>query len=116
MTPADDRSPLTKRLAEIMPKRPESPNLHSRLFYPEMSPARIAADSFTGWLEGALPADEREMMLLLWSFGEILCGQTENLLNQWIKIATELQNTQTPAPLIFPGITLKRDGTKEGKR
>ena len=55
----DNRSPLMKRLAEIMPKKPEPPPLDNKLAMCafEMHPIRMAAESFSSWMNDDLPAN-----------------------------------------------------------
>jgi hypothetical protein len=78
----DNRSPLMKRLAEIMPKKPETWNSVSSVMRVEMHPIRQSAESFLSWLGDDLPADRNEMLATLWVFGEILNGEMERILNE----------------------------------
>ena len=74
-------SPLMKRLAEIMPKKPERPKKANEMMHFEMRPIRMAADSFTAWMGDELPANREELRAMLWVFGEILNGEMERMLN-----------------------------------
>ena len=78
----DNRSPLMKRLAEIIPKKPE-PKWDGKQMMkpPEMRPIRMAADSFASCMGGDLPANDEELRAMLWVFGEILNGEMERMLN-----------------------------------
>ena len=77
----DNRSPLMKRLAEMMPKKPEPPRKASDMMRIELHPIRMAAESFTSWIGNELPADREELRAMLWVFGEILNGEMERMLN-----------------------------------
>jgi len=77
----DNRSPLMKRLAEIMPKKPEPPWDGKSMMHIEMHPIRQSADAFASWLNDELPANDEELRAMLWVFGEILNGEMERMLN-----------------------------------
>jgi hypothetical protein len=77
----DNRSPLIKRLAEIMPKKPETPHKATDMMHIEMHPIRMTAESFASYMGDDLPADREELRAMLWTFGEILNGHMERMLN-----------------------------------
>ena len=89
----DTRSLLMKRLAEIMPKKPETWNSVSSVMRVEMHPIRQSAESFLSWLGDDLPADRNEMLATLWVFGEILNGEMERMLNVSNRLQSDLLNT-----------------------
>jgi len=97
---------LMERLAEIMPKVKKGdyfciPEKITDCLRIETHPVRQSADAFTGWLEGQLPANEKELRAVLWTFGEILCGQMEKQLNEAIHRNADLLSTLT-FPIISP--------------
>src|ERR1700684_2817515 len=77
----DNRSPLMKRLAEIMPKKPDVPRKANEMMHIEMHPIRMTAESFASWMNDDLPADREELRSMLWVFGEILNGHMERMVN-----------------------------------
>jgi len=78
----DNRSPLMKRLAEIMPKKPEPKWEPNKLMLPiDYQPIRQSAEAFASWMGDELPANDEELRAMLWVFGEILNGQMERMLN-----------------------------------
>ncbi len=91
----DTRSPLMKRLAEIMPKKPERPKKANEMMHFEMRPIRMAADSFTAWMGDELPANREELRAMLWVFGEILNGEMERMLNESNRLHGDLLRTMT---------------------
>ena len=95
----DNRSPLMKRLAEIMPKKPETPQFHNKLaMHIELHPIRQAADSFASWMGDELPANDEELIAMLWVFGEILNGEMERMLNYYNQRNVDLLNTLPITP------------------
>ena len=95
----DHRSPLMKRLAEIMPKKPEPPQFHNKLaMHIEMHPIRQAADSFASWMGDDLPANDEELRAMLWVFGEILNGHMERMLNDSNRLRGDLLRTMPIKP------------------
>lgn len=86
-------SPLMKRLAEIMPKSPETPKKATQMMHIEMHPIRMAADSFTAWMGDELPANREELRAMLWVFGEILNGHMERMLNDSSRLQSALLAT-----------------------
>src|SRR5271165_3633282 len=91
----DNRSPLMKRLAEIMPKKPKKPLFHdkSTMLHFEMHPIRMAAESFASWVGDELPANDEELRAMLWVFGEILNDEMERMLNAQNRIQSDLLAT-----------------------
>ena len=89
----DNRSPLMKRLAEMMPKKPEPPRKASDMMRIELHPIRMAAESFTSWMGDDLPANTEELRATLWVFGEILNGEMERMLNDSHHRMVDLLNT-----------------------
>jgi len=101
----DNRSPLMKRLAEIMPKRPEQPWEPWDGKYPihiELHPIRQAADLFASWMgnEKLLPSNNEELLATLWVFGEILNGEMERMLNVSNRLQSDFLATM-PNPTTF---------------
>jgi hypothetical protein len=99
----DRRSPLMKRLAEIMPKKPEpqwEPNKMMRP--PEYQPIRMAAESFASWMKDDLPANREELRALLWVFGEILNGEMERMLNESYRCHDDLLKVMPFTPQVVP--------------
>jgi hypothetical protein len=93
----DHRSPLMKRLAEIMPKRPEQPWNGKSMMHIDLHPIRMSADAFASWLNDELPANDEELRAMLWTFGEILNGHMERMLNESNRIQSDLLATM-PIP------------------
>jgi hypothetical protein len=90
----NNRSPLMKRLAEIMPKKPE-PKLDGLGMIPfRAEPIRMAAESFASWVHDDLPANREELRAMLWVFGEILNGHMERMLNESNRLQNDLLATQ----------------------
>jgi hypothetical protein len=94
----DNRSPLMKRLAEIMPKKPVPPQDDKLMMRIEMHPIRQSAESFLSWLGDDLPADRNEMLATLWVFGEILNGEMERMLNVSNRLQSDLLRTMPIKP------------------
>jgi hypothetical protein len=97
----DNRSLLMKRLAEIMPKKPEPPQDEKLMMRIEMHPIRQSAESFTHWLDDQLPANKEEMTALLCVFGEILNGEMERMLNVSNRLREDLLATLPIAPTMI---------------
>jgi hypothetical protein len=93
----DNRSPLMKRLAEIMPKKPEPPWDGKSMMHIDLHPIRMSADAFASWINDELPANDEELRAMLWTFGEILNGEMERMLNVSIHRMDDLLNTM-PIP------------------
>jgi hypothetical protein len=89
-TMLDNRSPLMKRLAEIMPKKPEQPKNELGMMRLELYPIRQSAESFAHWIGDELPANDEELRAMLWTFGEILNGEMERMLNESVRHNGEL--------------------------
>jgi hypothetical protein len=99
----DTRSPLMKRLAEMMPKRAEQPWEPWDGKYPihiKLHPIRMAADSFASWINDELPANDEELRAMLWTFSEILNGEMERMLNVSNRLQSDLLATM-PNPTTF---------------
>lgn len=94
------RSPLMKRLAEIMPKKPEQPWDGKQMMRIELHPIRQAADLFASWMgnERLLPANNEELLATLWTFGEILNGEMERMLNVSNRLQSDLLATMPIKP------------------
>jgi hypothetical protein len=89
----DNRSPLMKRLAEIMPKRAADRATDAKFGMPvELHPIRMSADSFASWIGDDLPADRNEMLATLWVFGEILDGEMERQMNTLMRLHGNLMD------------------------
>jgi len=86
-------SPLMKRLAEIMPKKPETPKKANQMMHIEMHPIRQSAESFASWMHDDLPANREELRAMLWVFGEILNGEMERMLNESNRLRGDLLRT-----------------------
>lgn len=97
----DTRSPLMKRLVEIMPKKPEQPWDGKSLMHIEMHPIRQAADSFASWMNDDLPANKEELHAMLWVFGEILNGHMERILNDSRRLQDDLLKTMPISETMF---------------
>ena len=89
----DTRSPLMKRLAEIMPKKPEKPLDGKQMMRIEMHPIRQAADFFASWMNDDLPENKEELRAMLLVFGEILNGEMERMLNVSNRLQSDLLAT-----------------------
>lgn len=100
-------SPLMKRLAEIMPKKPERPKKANEMMHFEMRPIRMAADSFTAWMGDELPANREELRAMLWVFGEILNGHMERMLNDSNRLQSDLLATLPIKPTIIDTLEAK---------
>lgn len=101
--PLGDRSSLMKRLSEIMPKEnPLVGHAEGASLRIVQHPIRQSADAFTRWLDGEFPSDERELNALLWTFGEILCGDMEKRINCAMNIAEDAVSIGK-----VPNLTLK---------
>jgi hypothetical protein len=91
----DNRSPLMKRLAEIMPKKPE-PKWEGASIIPfRQDSIRRAADLFASWMgnERLFPANDEELLATLWVFGEMLNGEMERMLNVSNRLQSDLLAT-----------------------
>ena len=90
----DNRSPLMKRLAEIMPKsaakKATDPTFPMRI---ELHPIRQSAETFASWMGDELPANKQELLSMLWVFGEFLYGEMEKMLNESIRRQNDLLAT-----------------------
>lgn len=109
----DNRSPLMKRLAEMMPKKPEPPQWDSLPMRIELHPIRMAADSFTAWMGDDLPANQEELRAMLWVFGEILNREMERMLNDAHRRAVDLLGTLPMKPTIFEQVESKMNAYSE---
>jgi hypothetical protein len=91
----DNRSPLMKRLEEIMPKKLKGDNWDAepRMMTFQVHPIRHAADSFVSWMGDELPVNREELRAMLWVFGEILNGEMERMLNIEARCRAELLMT-----------------------
>ena len=89
----DTRSPLMKRLAEIMPKRPDNPWDGKSMMHIDLHPIRMSADAFASWINDELPANDEELRAMLWVFGEILNGEMERMLNVSNRLQSDLLAT-----------------------
>jgi len=97
----DNRSPLMKRLAEIMPKNPEQPWEPWDGKYPmhiELHPIRQSADAFASWINDELPSNDEELRAMLWTFGEILDGHMERMLNESNRLRGDLLDAMPIKP------------------
>jgi len=104
----DNRSPLMKRLAEIMPKKPEPPQFHNKLaMHIEMHPIRQSAEAFASWMGDELPANYEELRAMLWVFGEILNGHMERMLNDSNRLQSDLLATLPIKPTIIDTLEAK---------
>ena len=105
----DTRSPLMKRLAEIMPKKPEKPWEPwdgKSMMHIDLHPIRMSADAFASWLNDELPANDEELRAMLWTFGEILNGEMERMLNVSNRLQSDLLAT-LPIKPTWDGIFVK---------
>ncbi len=59
------------------------------------------------WLDGQFPADTGEMLALLWTFGELLCGQMEVQLNHAMRAQVDLLAKLPLSGAIAPGTDVK---------
>jgi hypothetical protein len=53
----------------------------------------MAADSFASWINDELPANDEELRAMLWTFGEILNGEMESMLNVSNRLQSDLLAT-----------------------
>ena len=97
----DNRSPLMKRLAEIMPKKPETPKKATQMMHIEMHPIRQSAEAFAHWIGNELPANDEELRAMLWVFGEILNGEMERMLNYSNQRNVDLLRTTAIKPTMI---------------
>ena len=100
----DTRSPLMKRLAEIMPKEAIDPALtlnSMKSLRIHHRPIRQSAEAFAHWMGDELPANDEELRAMLWVFGEILNGHIERMLNASNRIQSELLATMPFPPTVF---------------
>lgn len=97
----DNRSPLMKRLAEIMPKKPEPKWDELGIMRFEMHPIRQSADAFASWMGDELPANDEELRAMLWTFGEILNGEMERMLNSSHQRHMDLLRTAAIKPTMI---------------
>ena len=94
----DTRSPLMKRLAEIMPKEAIDPALtlnSMKSLRIHHRPIRQSAEAFASWMGDELPANYEELRAMLWVFGEILNGEMERMLNESNRLHGDLLRTMT---------------------
>ena len=98
----DNRSPLMKRLAEIMPKKPEPKWEPNKLMLSiDYQPIRQSADAFASWMGDELPANYEELRAMLWTFGEILNGNMERMLNDsHDRVMDLLRTTAIPTTIL----------------
>ena len=100
----DTRSPLMKRLAEIMPKKPEKPWEPwdgKSMMHIDLHPIRMSADAFASWINDELPANDEELRAMLWTFGEILNGNMERMLNDsHDRVMDLLRTTAIPTTIL----------------
>jgi hypothetical protein len=82
-----------KRLAEIMPKKPEPPWDGKSMMHIDLHPIRMSADAFASWINDELPANDEELRAMLWVFGEILNGEMERMLNVSNRLQSDLLAT-----------------------
>ena len=106
----DNRSPLMKRLAEIMPKKPEQPWDGKYPIHIKLHPIRMAADSFASWINDELPANDEELRAMLWTFGEILNGEMERMLNVSQRLQSDLLATLPNPMTVIPVLKEVSDG------
>ncbi len=102
----DNCSLLMKKLGKIMPpKIVHTQNLadNPMRMRIELHPIRQSADAFTNWLDDELPTNRDEVQALLWTFGEILCGQMEEQLNHAMRAHVDLLATIPFTGAIDPG-------------
>ena len=97
----DNRSPLMKRLAEIMPKKPEPPWDGKSMMHIDLHPIRMSADAFASWINDELPANDEELRAMLWVFGEILNGEMERMLNESNRLRGDLLRTLPIKPTMI---------------
>jgi hypothetical protein len=97
----DNRSPLMKRLAEIMPKKPETRWEGKSMMRIDMHPIRQSAEAFASWIHDDLPANREELRAMLWTFGEILNGHMERMLNDEAHLCADLLATLPMPPQTF---------------
>src|SRR6185312_7106451 len=91
---------FTDKLAELAPKRKETPASLAHTIYFEQSPVRAHAASFAAFLRDT-PGDQREFTNALWVFGEMLCGDMEKRMNYAFSVAQDAINVAaTPSPTI----------------
>ena len=89
----DNRSPLMKRLAEIMPKRAADRATDAKFgMRVELHPIRMSADAFASWINDELPANDEELRAMLWTFGEILNGEMERQMNTLMRLHGNLMD------------------------
>jgi hypothetical protein len=67
----------------------------------EMHPIRMSADAFASWINDELPANDEELRAMLWTFGEILNGEMERMLNESNRLQSDLLATLPIKPTII---------------
>jgi hypothetical protein len=65
------------------------------MFRIQCEPIRYYAEAFVHYLDNDLPANAKELQDTLWVFGERLCGDTEKMVNVYMKLAEDLVALQT---------------------
>jgi len=106
----DNRSPLMKRLAEIMPKKPERVWDAKSMMPIEMHSIRQSAEAFASWINDDLPANDEELRAMLWTFGEILNGEMERMLNVSQRLQSDLLATLPNPMTVIPVLKEVSDG------
>jgi hypothetical protein len=98
-----------KRLAAIMPKKPEPPKDGKLAMRIEMNPIRQSAEAFASWIDDDLPTNIEEIIAMLWVFGERLNGEMERRLNHVMKLQEDLLATMP-----FSTSTIKQTEALDG--
>jgi hypothetical protein len=81
---------LREKLAKLMPKKPDPPDDGSAMLRFDPQPIRRSAEAFAHALDYELPVDERELIDLLWVFGEVLDGHMESRNKSTMKLVDDL--------------------------
>jgi hypothetical protein len=93
-----------KRLAEIMPKEAIDPALtlnSMKSLRIHHRPIRQSAEAFASWMGDELPANYEELRAMLWTFGEILNGNMERMLNDsHDRVMDLLRTTAIPTTIL----------------
>jgi hypothetical protein len=83
-----------------MPKRPDNPWDGKSMMHIDLHPIRMSADAFASWINDELPANDGELRAMLWTFGEILNGNMERMLNDSHDKMMDLLRV-TPMPTVI---------------
>jgi len=78
---------LMSKLKQLMPERPQPKEGAMIHFDPQ--PIRRSAEAFAHAIDYNLPANQEELLALLWVFGELLDGHMEQHVKYLTQVADE---------------------------